>query len=319
MDMPNSRSLKQAAEDSLAQAKCNPKKLAVLHIAVVLLVSLVTLVLDFVLEAQVGAAGGLGGLGTRSVLKTAQQVLQMAQILLLPFWQIGWLYVTVKLARGKKTTTADFAQGFRHFFPFLRLMLLKMLIFAGIILLAVYVGSFAIAMSPLSSSAIYTMMNATDLEAAYPAIMAEMERIAIPMLLICGGLALAFVLPFFYRFRLAEYYLLDQPGLGARTALRGSRRMMRGNAWKLFRLDLSFWWFWLLEMAVTAVGFADIILPAMGVSLPWPEKVSYFGSFVLCGLCQMLLYYLCRAKVDVTYAQVYESLNPPVAAEEASR
>ena len=40
------------------------------------------------------------------------------------------------------------------------------------------------------------------------------------------------------------------------------------------------------------VGFADIILPVMGVSLPWTEEVSYFASFVLYGLFQMLLYYL---------------------------
>ena len=311
MDIPDSRSLKRAAADSLAQAKCDPKKLVMLHTAAVLLVSLVSLVPGFVLEGQIGVAGGLSGLGTRSVLKTVQQLLQLAQSVLLPFWQIGWLYVSLKLARGKEAGTADFIEGFHRFFPFLRLMLLKGLVFAGAALLAVYVGSFAISMSPLSTPVMQIMMSATDLEAAYPAITAEMEKLAIPMLLICGGLALAFALPFFYRFRLAEYYLLDQLALGAMTAMRGSRRMMRGNALKLLRLDLSFWWYWLLEIVVAAVGFADVLLPVVGITLPWSEEVGYFVSFLLYALCQLLLYYLCKAKVDVTYAQVYESLQPP--------
>jgi len=53
---------------------------------------------------------------------------------------------------------------------------------------------------------------------------------------------------------------------------------------------------------------ADGAVPAAGIALPWAEEISYFAAFLLTAAAQLVLYYFCKAKVDVTYAQAYQAL-----------
>ena len=309
MMLQDRRGLKNAANDSINNAVCQPGKLVLFHTAVVLVLSLVALLVDFLLEQQIGNTGGLDGMGTRSVLETAQKMLRWAQIIAVPFWQLGWVFATVKIARGERTEKPDLLEGFRRFFPYLRLTVLKGLIFIGVAITAVYISSFVVVMTPLADPMMDMMTSdlATITAAEW---LAQMERVAVPMTVISTVLSVALMVPFFYRFRMAEYVLLDNPGIGARVALRGSRILMRGNLWKLMGLDLSFGWFWLLTLIVSALGWADILLPKAGVELPWTAEISYFAAFALSAVAQLVLYYFCKAKVDVTYAHAYMTLLP---------
>jgi len=302
------RRLKNAAANSIKNAVYSPRKLVAIYTAVMLAVSLAVLAIDFVLEQQIGNTGGLSGMGTRSILKTAQLFLQQAQLIALPFWLIGWMYATVKVARGQQNGPADLLQGFRQFFPFLRLTVLKGLIFAVIILAGLYAGCVAVMMSPMADSVMESLMaDMTDMTQLQ--LTAEMEKLMIPMVAYGGVVALVALTPAFYRFRLAEFVMLDSK-CNARTALRSSWQLMKGNMWKMMALDLSFWWFWLLGLAASALAYADVFLPLVGITLPWSSDISYFLAFLLAALAQLVINYYYKAKVDVTYAHAYMELLP---------
>ena len=50
-----------------------------------------------------------------------------------------------------------------------------------------------------------------------------------------------------YRYRLAAYLMLEDPRLGALEAITHSKRLMKGYKGRLFVLDLSFFWWYLLS------------------------------------------------------------------------
>ena len=79
----------------------------------------------------------------------------------------------------------------------------------------------------------------------------------------------------------------------------------------MLKLDLSFWWYYVLGGLTIAVTYLDVLLPAAGVVLPWSGAVCYFGSFILGGICQVLLHWWRKNQVEVTYAHAYEILNQP--------
>lgn len=304
MTLPDSRRLKNAASDSIMRAACDPRKLVAFHTAVILAVSLLVLLIDFVLEQQIGNTGGLGGVGARSALTTIQTILQQGQLILLPFWQFGWTFVTLKIVRGESANNRDLLEGFRRFPALLRLTILKGLIFIGLALGAMYAASFVVMLLP-SSEIVVDMGSYVVTEQ----LMEQMEQMMVPMMIISCVMALVIILPFYYRFRMAEFALLDNPGMGARAALRYSRQLMQGNMWRMIRLDLSFWWFGLLSMAVSFLSLADVFLPMMGIELPWAPEIGYFVACLLSAVAQLALYYFCKAQVDITYAHAYLALG----------
>ena len=309
MELPESRQLKNAADQSVLRAGYDPRKLVAFHTAVMLVLSLAAMVIDFALEQKIGNTGGLSGVGMRAVLETVQTVLRQVQSIALPFWQVGWIYAAVKIAQGETAGKKDLPEGFRRFPGFLRLTVLKGLILLGIVIAAAYVSSSVLMMTPLANAMRELMTVDPESLTEAQQLMEQMMQILKPLMIVTAIVTLVLYVPFFYRFRMAEYCLLDEPQSGARAALRGSRELMRGNMWKLMRLDLSFWWFWLLTVLVSALGWADMLLPVAGIALPWSNTVSYFAAYLLAAAAQLALYYFCKARVDVTYAHAYLALQ----------
>ena len=128
MDFRNRTALKQASRDSLFASKGDPKRIILIHTLVSLGVTFLLGAISFALERQISNTGGLSGLGLRSVLSTAQVVLQIAQMALLPFWEAGYYWATLKMARREDVQPGSLLEGFRRFGPYLRLTLLRSLI-----------------------------------------------------------------------------------------------------------------------------------------------------------------------------------------------
>ena len=314
MDICDRRGLKGSAREALLGAAYDPKRLILIHTGAMAVLSLILAVLNFVLEKGIGGTGGLSGIGTRSILTTAQSVLQLAQVIILPFWQIGWLFVTIKLSRKEQAAPEDLLEGFRRFFPVLRLYLLQGALYMGIAMLCSYVASIIFMMTPWAApfmDVVMQYMEATDTAAMEAALEQVTADAVLPLMGIMAVVFVVFAAPYFYRFRMAQFVILDNPKPGALAALRESRKMMRGNAVSLFKLDLSFWWFYGLELLIVALAYLDALLPLLGVTLPWSSAVTYFVLMVLYSGCQMLLYWCCKPQVDVTYAKVYEALSQP--------
>ena len=130
-----------------------------------------------------------------------------------------------------------------------------------------------------------------------------------PMMWILAAVCLVLMLPLYYRFRMVNYALADDPQRGAIHAILKSRHLMRRNCISLFRLDLSMWWFYAGQLLVALVCYGDVLLPMVGVSFPWNATVSYYLFFILSALLEVTLYYFTMNHVYTVYAVAYDALQ----------
>lgn len=314
MDKQDRRALKDEARQALALASYDPKKLVLIYSGATLLLSALLLIADFLLNQQIGSTGGLSGIGMRAFLSTLQTVLRLAQTVLLPFWQMGYVYTTLKLSRKEPVHPFDLAEGFRRFGPVLRLTLLKSTIFIGIGILAANLASTIFFMTPYAGDMLEQLMPLMDdaslLEdpvALQNAMIAAVDDAVVPLMIICAVIFVALSTPFFYRYRMASYFLLDDENPRAVSALRGSRKLMKYLCIDLFKLDLSFWWFYLLEVLISVLCYGDLIMEWMGVSLPFSADTGYFLFFGIYLVSQLALHWYRKNEVEVTYACNYNA------------
>ena len=305
MDINDRRGLKRSAREALAGASYDPKKLILLYTGAMIALSLLLALVDHVLEAQIGNTGGLSGMGMRSVLETVQTVLMLGQMVALIFWQIGYVFVSMQISRGQPVGPESLLEGFRRFGPVLRLRLSLTAQYLGIGMISMYGASILLSVSPIAAPLLEAFNSGSE-----AALLEAMDQMMLPFL---GAMAIAFLViavPYIYRLRLAEFTLMDDPKGGALRAVRNSRVLMQRNRFKLLKLDVSFWWFYLCEMLVMVLAYGDYILPLFGIQLPWSGDVSYYAFLVLSYLCQLALYWWKGNDVQVTYAKFYDALLP---------
>jgi len=162
MDIQDRRALKRAAAEACSGTSCDPKKLVLIHTGAMVAVTLILLVVGYIVDEQIGSTGGLSGMGNRAILTTVQLVLQLGQFVATPFWQIGWLYVTLQIARREQVQPGDLLEGFRQFFPVLRLLFLKGFMYLGIAILCTNIASIVFAMTPWADPIMEVTMGGMD-------------------------------------------------------------------------------------------------------------------------------------------------------------
>jgi uncharacterized membrane protein len=205
-------------------------------------------------------------------------------------------------------------EGFRRFFPFLRLKLIMAVMYFLILTVTMQLGTMAFMMTPWAQPFMEAMFAFAEdpTNAVLEAAMNEaVMDAALPLLGISAAVFLAVAAPFYYKFRMAEYYLLEHPIRGAIGAMKASAEMTRFHRVDLFKLDLSFWWFYLLDGLAAAVCYGDILLDLVGIKQPWSADVGYFLFFGLYLVGQLALYWWRRNEVAVTYCHVYTDLQAP--------
>ena len=67
------------------------------------------------------------------------------------------------------------------------------------------------------------------------------------------------------------------------------------------------------------VCYGDVALTLLGLTMPWPEEVGFFGFFLLYMVCQLGLDMWQKNRVEVTYAGAYEHLRQPRQPEKAPK
>lgn len=314
MGFHDPRHLRETANRRIQAAAYDPRKLMLVYTGATAVLMLLAVGLNFFLQGQISGTGGLGGIGTRAVLETAAQVLQLAVNFLLPFWNMGYLWCVLRMVRGERFGLDGLLEGFRHFGPVLRLSLLYSGYFFLIGFLCFYPSMLLAMLTPLSAPMREVMeplmessLHGTTITLDDAAMGAVTEAM-MPILAVYAVVFLAVAAPKFYRFRLAYYALLDDPKAGARAALRRSGALMKGSRMALFKLDVRFWWFYLLEGLVQALCYGDLIASSMGIQLPLPENSAYFLCYVMYLAAQMGLYLWARNHVECTYAAGYDEL-----------
>lgn len=309
MNIRDRQGLRQRAVEALSRATYSPAKLALLHTGAAVALSLVLTALNFVLSRQMDGTGGLSGMGLRSVLSTAQTMLSFASMVVMPFWEIGFVYAAIRIAREKRAEPESLLQGFRRFGPVLRLMLLQALIYVAILFLSFNISTGVFILTPFSQPMAQMIENLSADRIMDAQLMEQLSSGLIPLYCIFGVIFAVFALPVTYRLRMAQYVIMDDPKIGALAALGTSNRLMRYNRWALFRLDLTFWWFFGLQLLSTLLGYGDLLAEALGVSLPISEDVAFFVSFALHAVCQLAIAWWFASRVAVTYATAYDTLR----------
>lgn len=318
MDIRNRTELKSFARQRLGQAR-EEKTIVLIFTAIVVgLAAAVTLV-NYLLGLWVDQLGGLGSLGMRSVLSALQTLLPVLRTVVAVCLELGYMAAMLRIARGQYASPKTLRLGFDRFWPLLRLTILKGLIFLGIGLACTYLASFLYLLTPLSDGAmeiLTPLMNQASLLdssglALDDATLSALTSAMVPALILCAGLYAIAALPVWYQYRMAEYLLIDRPAAGALAVLRESRQIMKGNRVQLFRLDVSFWWYYLAIFATGLLCYGDVLLPMVGIQFPWSETVGYFLFLALSLVAQAAVYYFLRNRVEVTYALAYDAVKPP--------
>ena len=313
------RRLRQQGAAIAGAHRADTRPLVLLFCGVIAVLSLGSNGLSLYLSEQIGGTGGLGGMGLRSVLQTAQEVLNLVNILFGPFWSAGFLFAMMAMVRGRTPEKRDLTEGFRRFprilgwlaFEFLLVLALLMsaVNLAGLIFSFTEQGAaFAMELAPiLSDPSIFAADGTLNLE------LLPMELMA-PAALTLTLLTMAVFLPMYafvsYGFRMSLYLVLDQP-IGAVRAHFVSAQLLRGHKWELVKLDLSFWWYYLLLAAVSVVGYLDMVLELLGIAVPIDPMVMFFGTLAAYCVLYTLLCLWKKCPVDAAYVLAYESILHP--------
>ena len=306
------------AEETLIRTQYSPRKLVMLHAGVAIGLGLAVSLLGYLLDLGIAQTGGLGGIGTRTILETTQSILQIAHTALLPFWAIGYIFAILCWTRGEHPYPGDLLQGFRRFGPVLRLQILRaiLLIFPGF--LGAYIGGTVFLLTP-GAETFFAVTQEMGQQLQDPEALMQNQAymdltvMMTPYILVATALM---VIPLAYRLRFADYVLMDTPGAGALYALLKSWHLTRKNCGKLLKLDMHFWWYHLAGLLITAIAYGDILFSMAGVNLGIDEVGAMFTFYIVALILEFVLYVWKKNQVFAVYGLAYRQLDIPVPQEE---
>ena len=315
MTIPSFKILKKNAAERVAAAE-NSKKIVLIYVGAVTVLALLVTVVNYALKLQISQLGGLSNMGLRSVLSTVQSVLPMLQSVVTLCLQLGYMAAMLRVARQQYASEQTLKLGFDRFWVLLRYVILESCLYTLAGLAAFWIAVQVYLLTPLSRSA----MSMVTPEMADPNVIMELLQdpvfageitsAMLPLFILFGILYAVLFVPINYSLRMGRYVLIDKPGQGAVFAMKESRNMMRGSRVRLFKLDVSLWWWYAISVISSLLCYGDVLLPMVGVELPFSADVSYFLFYGLFLIAQFLAAYFFGNYIQVVYAQVYNALKP---------
>jgi hypothetical protein len=316
----NIRELRDRAAGLAAQNREPLKKLLLIYCGVIAVLTLGVPALDLFLSDQIGTTGGLAGMRLRTVLQTIREILNLVNQFFGYFWSAGFVIAMMAMVLGREPQTRDLTGGFRRFFRVLGHIAFEFLFVVILMAAAVNLAAMLFSMSPQGGAlvreltAITSDPNLLTPEGLLNVDLIPMEllaAIALPMTIITIVIFLPLYIWLSYGFRLSLYLLLDGTVPSAFQARFVSMRLMRGHKWSMLKLDLSFWWYYLLVTVITAVGYLDVILSLAGIPLPMDETVMFFATIAAYCVLIMALSLWKKAQVEASYVLAYEAIAHP--------
>lgn len=316
----NASSLRRQAKDLLAEHGCSPKKLVLLHTAVSLGATLLTTTIGFLLSREIAGTGGLGGMATRSILSTIQSVLELAVIILLPFWEVGILRAALNWRKGENAGIFSLTEGFRRFGSVFAVRFWSGALYIAVGFAIFYASLFLFLMTPWARPIMEQFQPLLEAgtpeklqEMLTPELAIQMTGNMIPMFILFGLLLAAVCIPLFYRMRFADFFVME--GDGGVKAIVKSFQLTRGNCLQVLKLDLRFWWFYLLQVLSVAVSYGDGILSAMGVTLSFGPDGNFFLFYILGIGMQTVLFWQYNSEKLTAYCLAFDTLASPAPSE----
>jgi len=310
MTIDNISGLKQDARQALQLSRFQ-KQIAFVYTAGLIGLSLVLTLADFVLTQRISNTGGLGNLGTHTILSTVQAMLPILQMLLLLGWNAGYSIAVLRIIRRQDPDANSLREGFSLFWPMLRATIMEAMIYFSLTMFSFYMSMQIYMFTPWARD-LTTMLEpllpgilSTGTLALDDAMLVPVMEAMLPMMLIFALLYLVLSIPVSYRLRMYRFCLIDAPRAGALRAIATSRRILRRNCFRLFRLDLSFWWYHGLLFIASVIQ----MLPLLGLPLPLSFDAQYYLFYGIYLVLVCAAYMLMRNRVETTYAAAYETLR----------
>lgn len=313
MNIPSVKYLKVKSAKRLKEGN-NPRQVILIYAGAVALSALVVNAVTYLLEGQISQTSGLQSISTRSALSTTNTVLTIVQALLLMCLSLGYSAAMLRIARGQFASGNSLKAGFERIWLLLRTKLLQMvMLFAmtfALCLLVVNIYMMTSLSNRLTTAMLPLLTSETITTETIESMLVTVYQAMLPLLLIYVAVLIPLLWCFSCTYRLADYLMIDKPQLGAIGVMRESRKLMRGHKWLMFRTDISFWWYYLLQALVSCLVYLELILSIFGVSLPL-SSVAYFFVVVLIYLAaDFAVRYFFSNRVAVTYAMFYDCLCP---------
>lgn len=315
--MIQNRELKQQARERL-EACPQEKKIGLLYGGSLFVISVVYLLADLLISRLTPQTGGLSTIGIRSFMSALSGILPVVTSLLSMCLGFGYMGGMVRISRGQYASPNALRTGFERFWPLLRLTFFKGLIVLGFSMGAFYLATILFTLSPFSDRLIQalepvvsggSLLSEGTMELTEGVIEAVNASL-LPLMAIFLVIAAVFVVPLLYRLRMTDYVLYDHPEAGALYAIRESKKMMRFHRLSVFKLDLSFWWFYLALALSYALNYAPMFLSVSGISLPVEGEALSVLCFLLSCAAEFVVIYFLRSRMEVTCALAYNRLKP---------
>lgn len=316
MQIPVPSQLHTGAKERLSAAP-GFRQIVLIHTGLVLGLSAVSTLVSYLLGLAMDQSGGLGNIGTRSMLSTLSTLLPLVLSALVMCLDAGYLAAILRVTREQYVSPNTLRLGFDRFWVLLRAGILRGCILFAMGIASVYAGTAIFLLTPLSNSVVELLaplVSQSSLltpevvidDALYAQIMDHMG----PAFAICGLIFCIAAVPVLYRYRMVSYIIIDKPGKGALAAMQESRKLMRGNCLRLLRVDLSLWWYYGASIAASVVCYGDVILPGLGIQLPFSADMSYFLFYGAYLVLLFGVYRWLRPHAEAVNALAYNAVKP---------
>lgn len=311
MTQLHTKVLHKQAKTLLKRREASPKKLVLFHTVLAMGLPLLVSVVNILLEQEIAKTSGLGGIATRSMLGTIQTLLETSVMILLPFWEIGLLFAALSWRKDQDAGKAHLTEGFRRYVNLFALRFWSGVLYLAAGMATVFTTSFLFSFTPWAQplvDSIYPTGEMVTPEQIPTTLTPEQIQKMTPLLILFFVLYAALCIFLFYQLRFADCILLDE-GVGGRQAMLQSFRLTWGSGWQIFKLDLHFWWFYLLQGLALVLCYGDTILTLVGVTLPISRDLSFLLFYAAGLLLEGLLFWRCQDQRLTTYALAYDTLR----------
>ena len=228
---------------------------------------------------------------------------------------MGYTYSILQAIRRHSTGLNTLREGFYRFGPVLRFTLLQYGFFLAVGMAGFVPAMLIFSATPMGTHTYEIVAQGMEngLVSAAGEMTPELEQAVVnavqPMVLVYLIVALLLIWILSYPFRMAPFVLMDKEKTGAFSACAQSIQMMRGRRKNLLKLDLSFWWYYVLLGLSQSLIYLDLLLPMFGVSLPISPRAANLVAFGLSLAGMVAISVLAKNKVYSCYALFYEEVS----------
>lgn len=300
--------LSQIRQDAARQLRENGDgfaPLVLIHSATTVGVSLLLMLVSWGSQ-YIAPEGGLSNMGTQMIISTVQTLLQILSMIAVPFWDAGLIFGAMRVLRGRHNTPSTLTEGFRRWGGIGSSLIIRGFVYFITSITCSFASSLVLSALPMPPS-VLDELTAFAEAPTLPLTDGVRSFLVIYLVVYIASLCVLLI-PKLYLHRQVVYRIMDDEPCNGLQAVVHSRTLMKGHRRKLFLLDLSYWWFYLLELGISVIAIGDLVLESMGISLPIGAEAAAWIFPIGALLARLVLYYLAKPKIALSYALFYQQI-----------